>query len=214
MRNYNVFLVDDHTIFSESLKLLLEARREFCVIGSSDSCRSAVDQVKECKPDLILMDLSMPDMSGIEATRRIAKELPDTKVVALTMHKDEGFVARFFNAGGSGYLVKDADAQCLFGALKAICRGERFLSPSLSGENLDIYRQPPVEKQRPKLSAREREVLKLIAEGKSRKEIGKILNISVRTLDTHRTNILLKLGCKSTAELVHYAVRRQLVELI
>ena len=214
MRNYNVFLVDDHTIFSESLKLLLEARREFCVIGSSDSCRSAVDQVKECKPDLILMDLSMPDMSGIEATRRIAKELPDTKVVALTMHKDEGFVARFFNAGGSGYLVKDADAQCLFGALKAVCRGERFLSPSLSGENIDIYRQPPVEKQRPKLSAREREVLKFIAEGKSRKEIGKILNISVRTLDTHRTNILLKLGCKSTAELVHYAVRRQLVELI
>jgi two-component system response regulator NreC len=214
MRNYNVFLVDDHTIFSESLKLLLEARREFCVIGSSDSCRSAVDQVKACKPDLILMDLSMPDMSGIEATRRIAKELPDTKVVALTMHKDEGFVARFFNAGGSGYLVKDADAQCLFGALKAVCRGERFLSPSLSGENIDIYRQPPVEKQQPKLSAREREVLKLIAEGKSRKEIGKILNISVRTLDTHRTNILLKLGCKSTAELVHYAVRRELVELI
>ena len=213
MRSYNVFLVDDHTIFVESLKLLLEARTEFCVIGSTDSCRSALAQVKKSKPDLILMDLSMPDMSGIEATRRITKQLPDTKVVALTMHKDEGFVARFFEAGGSGYLLKDTDAQCLFGALKAVCRGERFLSPSLSGENIDGYWQPAEEK-RPKLSRREKEVLRLIAEGKSRTDIGKILNISVRTLDTHRTNILLKLGCKSTAELVHYAVRRQLVELI
>ena len=213
MNSYNVFLVDDHTIFVESLKLLLEARREFCVIGSTDSCRSALDQVKKCQPDLILMDLSMPDMSGIEATRRITKQLPHTKVVALTMHKDEGFVARFFEAGGSGYLLKDTDAQCLFSALKAVCRGQRFLSPSLSGENIDGFRQP-AEERRPKLSRREKEVLRLIAEGKSRTEIGKILNISVRTLDTHRTNILLKLGFKSTAELVHYAVRRQLVELI
>jgi two-component system response regulator NreC len=214
MRSYNVFLVDDHTIFTESLKLLLNARPEYCVIGSTDSCSSALDQVKECKPDLILMDLSMPDMSGIEATRRIIKELPDTKVVALTMHKDEGFVARFFAAGGSGYLLKDTDAQCLFAALKAVCGGERFLSPSLSGENIAGFRQRPSEKRRPKLSPREREVLQLIAAGKSRQEIGKILNISVRTLDTHRTNILLKLECKSTAELVHYAVRSQLVELI
>ena len=214
MRNYNVFLVDDHIIFTESLKLLLDARPEYCVIGSTDSCSSAVDQVKVCKPDLILMDLSMPDMSGIEATRRIIKELPNTKVVALTMHKDEGFVARFFKAGGSGYLLKDTDARCLFGALNTVCGGERFLSPSLSGENIDGLQRPPAEKRQPKLSPREKEVLQLIAAGKSRQEIGKILNISVRTLDTHRTNILLKLECKSTAELVHYAVRRQLVELI
>jgi two-component system response regulator NreC len=214
MRSYNVFLVDDHTIFAESLKLLLEARPEFCVIGSTDSCLSALDEVKECKPDLILMDLSMPDMSGIEATRRIIKELPATKVVALTMHKDEGFVAQFFEAGGSGYLLKDTDAQCLFSALKAVCKGEQFLSPSLSGDGIDGYRETTEEKQRPNLSPREKEVLKLIAEGKSRKDISKILSISVRTLDTHRTNILLKLGCKSTAELVHYAVRRKLVELI
>lgn len=214
MRRHNVFLVDDHTIFAESLKLLLEARPEFCVIGSTDSCRSAVARVKECRPDLILMDLSMPDMSGIEATRRIIRALPDTKVVALTMHKDEGFVEQFFEAGGSGYLVKDTDAQCLVGALKAVCRGERFLSPSISGDHVDGYLEADGDKKRPKLSPREREVLKLIAEGKSRKEIGRILSISVRTLDTHRTNILLKLGCKSTAELVHYAVRRKLVELI
>ena len=214
MQKHNVFLVEDHTIFAESLKLLLEARPEFCVIGSTDSCRSAVDMAKKCRPDLILMDLSMPDMSGIEATRLIVKELPDTKVVALTMHKDDGFVAQFFEAGGSGYLVKDADAQCLFGALEAVCRGERFLSPSIESEQMDEYPEVTEEKERPKLSPREKEVLKLIAAGKSRKEIGRILNISVRTLDTHRTNILLKLGCKSTAELVHYAVRRNLVELI
>ena len=214
MQSYNVFLVDDHTIFVESLKLLLEARPEFRVVGSTDSCHSAVEQARECKPDLILMDLSLPDMSGIEATRRIIEELPETRVVALTMHKDEGFVARFFEAGGSGYLLKDTDAQCLFGALKAVCRGERFLSPSFSSENIDGHRQPPQEERQPKLSPREKQVLKLIAAGKSRQDIGKILNISVRTLDTHRTNILLKLGCKSTAELVHYAVRRQLVEVI
>ena len=214
MQKHNVFLVDDHTIFAESLKLLLEARPEFCVIGSTDSCHSAIDQVKKCRPDLVLMDISMPDLSGIEATRRITEALPETKVVALTMHKDEGFVAQFFEAGGSGYLVKDADAQCLFGALKAVCQGERFLSPSISGYKINGYGEMDDEKEGPKLSPREREVLKLIAEGKSRKEIGKRLNISVRTLDTHRTNILLKLGCKSTAELVHYAVRRKLVELI
>jgi two-component system response regulator NreC len=214
MKRYNVFLVDDHTIFTESLKLLFEARPEFCVIGSTDSCLLAVDRITECRPDLVLMDISMPDMSGIEATRRIIQRLPETKVVALTMHKDEGFVTQFFQAGGSGYLVKDADAQCLFGALKVICKGERFLSPSISGEQVNGYQQVSEGKQRPTLSPRESEVLKLIAEGKSRKEIGRILGISVRTLDTHRTNILLKLGCKSTAELVHYAVRRQLVELI
>jgi DNA-binding NarL/FixJ family response regulator len=214
MQKHNVFLVDDHTIFAESLKLLLEARPEFCVIGSTDNCHSAIAQVKKCRPDLVLMDISMPDLSGIEATRRIIEALPETKVVALTMHKDEGFVAQFFEAGGSGYLVKDADAQCLFGALRAICRGEQFLSPSIAGRLVKGYDEMGEEKEQPKLSPREREVLKLIAEGKSRKEIGKILSISVRTLDTHRTNILLKLGCKSTAELVHYAVRRKLVELI
>jgi len=214
MQKHNVFLVDDHTIFAESLKLLLEASPELCVIGSTDNCHSAIDQVKKCRPDLVLMDLSMPDLSGIEATRRITEALPEIKVVALTMHKDEGFVAQFFEAGGSGYLVKDADSQCLFGALKAVCEGERFLSPSISGYKINGYGEMTEEKEGPKLSPREREVLKLIAEGKSRKEIGKRLNISVRTLDTHRTNILLKLGCKSTAELVHYAVRRKLVELI
>ena len=120
MRRHNVFLVDDHTIFAESLKLLLEARPEFCVIGSTDSCHSAIDQVRKCRPDLILMDISMPDLSGIEATRRIIKALPETKVVALTMHRDDGFVAQFFEAGGSGYLVKDADAQCLFDALRTV----------------------------------------------------------------------------------------------
>jgi DNA-binding NarL/FixJ family response regulator len=214
MQKYRVFLVDDHTIFAESLKLLLEARPEFRVIGSTDSCVAAVNQIRTCRPDLVLMDISLPDMSGIEATRRIIQQLPNTKVVALTMHKDEGFVAQFFQAGGSGYLVKDADAQCLFGALKAICQGEQFLSPSISGEHINGYHEFGEEKEKAVLSPREREVLKLIAEGKSRKEIGKILGISVRTLDTHRTNILLKLGCKSTAELVHYAVRRQLVDLI
>lgn len=213
MRKHNVFLVDDHTIFAESLKLLLEARPEYRVIGSTDNCLSAIDLAKECRPDIILMDLSMPDMSGIEATRRIIEELPDTKVVALTMHKDEGFVAQFFAAGGSGYLVKDMDAQCLFGALQAVCKGERFLSPSISAEHSNGCVESNKE-DRAKLSPREREVLKLIAQGKSRKEIGKTLSISVRTLDTHRTNILLKLGCKSTAELVHYAVRKNLIELI
>ncbi|UCG12322.1 MAG: response regulator transcription factor [Deltaproteobacteria bacterium] len=214
MQKLNVFLVDDHTIFAESLRLLLETRPEFCVIGTSCSCRSALRQVKESRPDLVLMDLSVPDMSGIEATRRITKALPKTKVVALTMHNDDGYVAQFFEAGGSGYLVKHTDAGCLFEALEAIVRGERFLSPSISGEQIHGHLQAQDEGQKPELSPREKEVLKLIAEGRSRKEIGKILNISVRTVDTHRTNILLKLGCKGTAELVHYAVRMNLVDLI
>ena len=214
MQKQTVFLVDDHIIFAESLKLLLEARPEFCVVGSTRNCRSAVNQVKKCQPDLVLMDISLPDMSGIEATRLITDALPETKVVALTMHREEGFVAQFFEAGGSGYLVKDNDAKSLFEALEAICRGERFLSPSISGGQMFVSQHPDEEELQQKLSPREKEVLRLIAEGKSRKEISRTLSISVRTLDTHRTNILLKLGCKNTAELVHYAVRRNLVELI
>jgi two-component system response regulator NreC len=214
MQKQTVFLVDDHIIFAESLKLLIETRPEFCVVGSTRNCRSAVSQVKKCRPDLVLMDISLPDMSGIEATRLITEALPGTRVVALTMHKEEGFVAQFFEAGGSGYLVKDTDAKCLFEALEVICRGERFLSPSITGEQIVVTHDPEEEKLQQELSPREKEVLKFIAAGKTRKEISRILNISVRTLDTHRTNILVKLGCKNTAELVHYAVRRNLVELI
>ncbi|MFP3869533.1 MAG: response regulator [Syntrophobacteria bacterium] len=214
MRRLDVFLVDDHTIFTQSLKLLLETRPEFRVIGSTHTCRSAIDQVRECRPDLILMDLSMPDMNGIEATRQITKLLPDTKVVALTVHSDDRFVVRFFEAGGSGYLVKDTDARCLFGALVAIHKGERVVSPSISSQRIDRYLQLHRADPLNKLSSREKDVLKLIAAGRGRKEISKILNISVRTLDTHRSNVLMKLGCKTTAELVHYAVRMNLVDLI
>jgi two-component system response regulator NreC len=214
MRSLKVFLIDDHTIFMESLQVLMETRADYVVVGKTSDCRSALREVKRCKPDLVLMDLSMPEMSGIEATRQITRELPQVKVVALTMHKDEGFVAQFFAAGGSGYLVKDADARCLFSALEAVCRGEQFLSPSITIEPGNRYRRTPAPDPEIELSPREREVLRLIAQGKTRKEISTRLGISVRTLDTHRTNILLKLQCRSTAELVHYAVRKKLVELI
>jgi DNA-binding NarL/FixJ family response regulator len=212
MRNLRVFLVDDHTIFIDSLQVLLETRSEYEVVGKAGDCTSAIEAVKRCRPDVVLMDLSMPDMSGIEATRQILATLPRIRVVALTMHKEEAFVAGFFQAGGSAYLVKDTDAKCLFVALAATSRGERYLSPSLTGRHLSDYLQGNPERRYQRLSARELEVLRLIIEGRGRKEISKLLNISVRTLDTHRTNIMTKLGCKSTAELVHQALRANLIK--
>jgi DNA-binding NarL/FixJ family response regulator len=211
MGKLTIFLIDDHTIFTDSLQVLIETRPEYEVVGKAGDCTSAIEAVKQCQPDVVLMDLSMPDMSGIEATRQILEVLPQTKVLALTMHKEEPFVTRFFQAGGSAYLVKDTDAKCLFVAIAAASRGERYLSPSLLGRHIAGYVQDEPERKPQRLSARELEVLRLIAEGKGRREIGKLLNISVRTLDTHRNNIMLKLGCKSTAELVHYAVRANLL---
>jgi two-component system response regulator NreC len=211
MGKLRVFLVDDHTIFTDSLQVLLETRPEYEVVGKAGDCASAIEAVKQCQPDLVLMDLSMPDMSGIEATRQILEALPQTKVLALTMHKEEPFVTRFFQAGGSAYLVKDTDAKCLFVAIAAASRGERYLSPSLPSRHIADYLQGEPERGLQRLSARELEVLGLIAKGNGRREISKLLKISVRTLDTHRTNIMLKLGCKSTAELVHYAVRANLL---
>jgi len=213
MRKLRVFLVDDHTIFTDSLQLLLETRVEYEVVGKAGDCTSAIEAVKACRADVVLMDLSMPDMSGIEATRQILAALPRTRVVALTMHKEEAFVAGFFQAGGSAYLVKDTDAECLFVALTAVSRGERYLSPSLAGRHRSEYLESNPERGSQRLSARELEVLSLIAEGRGRKEISKVLNISVRTLDTHRTNIMIKMGCKSTAGLVHQALRAKLVKM-
>ncbi len=211
MGKLTVFLVDDHAIFTDSLQVLLETRPEYEVVGKARDCTSAIQAVKQCQPDVVLMDLSMPDMSGIEATRQILEALPQTKIMALTMHKEEPFVARFFQVGGSAYLVKDTDAKCLFAAIASASRGERYLSPSLPSRHIADYVEGEPERRPQRLSARELEVLRLIAEGRGRREIGKLLNISVRTLDTHRTNIMLKLGCKSTAQLVHYALRANLL---
>jgi len=213
MRKLRVFLVDDHTIFVDCLQVLLETRSEYEVVGKAGDCTSAVEAVKTCRPDVVLMDLSMPDMSGIEATRQILAALPRTRVVALTMHKEEAFVAGLFQAGGSAYLVKDTAAKCLFVALAAASRGERYLSPSLTGRHLSDHLEGNPDRRSQRLFARELAVLRLIAAGRGRKEIGKLLNIIVRTLDTHRTNITIKLGCKSIAELVHQALRANLVKI-
>jgi len=213
MRKLRVFLVDDHTIFIDSLHVLLETRSEHEVVGKAGDCTSAAEAVKTCRPAVVLMDLSMPGMSGIEATRQILAALPRMRVVALTMHKDDAFVAGFFQAGGSAYLEKDTDAKCPFVALAAASCGERYLSPSLTGRQLSDYLEGNPERRSQRLSARELEVLRLIAEGRETKEISKLRNIGVRTLDTHRTNIIIKLGCKSTAELVHQALRANPVKI-
>ncbi|MBW1979659.1 MAG: response regulator transcription factor [Deltaproteobacteria bacterium] len=213
MNRTSVFLVDDHGIFTEALQVLLETRPQYVVVGRSDSCLEALEQIRECCPDIVILDLSMPDMNGIEATRRLRSEFEDIRIIALTMHKEEAFAAHFFAAGGAGYLVKDTDAQCLFTALEAVQKGEQFISPTLSEQQIRRYLNSR-RRSLPGLSKREKKVLKLIAEGRSRKEISEILNISLRTVDTHRTNIRTKLGCKNTAELVRYAVRKELVDYI
>jgi two-component system, NarL family, response regulator NreC len=208
-----ILICDDHTLFCEGIKAILREKTSLEIIGEARDGRQAVELAKELKPDVLLMDVSMPDMTGFDATRRIREFDQTMKVLILTMHEEEELVARCLEAGASGYIIKDAPASQLVYAIETVQKGERYLSPVVLKKVVAGYVK---NSQRPKtsydrLSTREREVLKLLAEGLSVKEIATRLNLSVKTVDVHKYNLMRKIDVHDRAELIKYAIQKKLI---
>jgi two-component system, NarL family, response regulator NreC len=215
VKRIRILIAEDHRIVRDGLRMLLQGEPDFEVVAEAGTGREAVTQVKEHKPDLAILDISMPDLSGLEATRIIKTESPQTQVLILTMHESDEYFFRALQAGASGYVLKKAATQDLIAAARAVARGEAFLYPSVAkrliGEYVQRHQDGTEEGGYPGLSDREREVLKLLAEGLSNLEIADRLSITQSTLQTHRSHILDKLGLHTTVDLVKYAVRHGLV---
>jgi DNA-binding NarL/FixJ family response regulator len=210
-----ILIVDDHRLLREGLRALLQ-REGFQVIAEADNGRSGVKLAKNLQPDVVITDIGMPDLNGVEATKKICAEAPRSKVLALSMHTESRFVLGVLEAGASGYLLKDAAFEELSSAIKAVLKGQIYLSPSIAGLVVRQSIGRPASKprsQRALLSKREHEVLQLIAEGKSTKEIAATLYVSVKTVETHRQQIMDKLNIHSIAGLTKYAVREGLTPL-
>jgi DNA-binding NarL/FixJ family response regulator len=216
MQTYRIILADDHVIFRQGMKRLIEEEPGLEVIGEVNDGSELLERLNDLKPDLVILDISMPGTGGIEAAHEIRKRYPHLKVLVLTMHKKKEYLYHAISAGAQGYLVKEDSDIELFSAIETIRNGGVYVTHLLTGELAEDLsnlfkgnRKLFVES----LSKREREVLKLIAEGKLNKEIADLLFISVRTVENHRANILRKLKLKKTAELVRYAIGHGIVEL-
>ena len=210
-----IFLVDDHAVVREGMRAFIQIKPDMEVVGEAADGIEALEKARDLDPDVILLDIVMPRLDGIGTIEGLKEQGSQARILVITSFAEDEQIFPAIKAGALGYLLKDSQPQELIQAIRDVYRGEPSLHPTVALKLMnELDREPELPPTEEPLTEREVEVLKLIAAGKSRKEIGRILNISVRTLDTHRTNILLKLGCKSTAELVHYAVRRNLVELI
>lgn len=211
-----IFLVDDHIIIRKGLRTLIENQSDFEVVGEAGEGRTAVNLVVKLKPDIVLMDVSMPEMNGIEATRQIISILPGVKVIALSMHSDLNYVKSMLKAGAAGYLLKDCAFEELILALNLVMHDQMYLSPKISDMIAKDYLRQVVHQDssvRSILTARECEVLQLLAEGKTTKEMSNSLNVSVKTVETHRQQIMSKLNIHSIAGLTKLAIREGLTSL-
>ena len=211
MKRIRILLADDHAVVRQGFKMILDAQADMEIVGEAGNGREAVELAEQLHPDVVVMDVSMPELNGIEATRRLASSAPRARVVALSMHKDSVYVREILRAGARGYLLKDSGAADLVAAIRAVASGESYLSPAVSNAVLDDYRRHatnPIDL----LTSREREVLQLLAEGKTNKEIAGVLNLSVYTVEAHRGRIMEKLNLHSIGELVLFAVRNGLIE--
>jgi len=213
IKKTRILICDDHTLFVEGIKAMLRNESSLEIVGEARDGRQAVELVKELKPDLLLMDVSMPDMNGFDATQRVHELDPNIKVLILTMHDEEELVARCLEAGAAGYIIKDAPASQLLYAIEMVKKGERYLSPVVLKQVVAGYVKnsnvPQTSYDR--LSPREREVLKLLAEGLSVKEIATRLNLSVKTVDVHKTNLMKKIDVHDRTELIKYAIQQKLI---
>jgi DNA-binding NarL/FixJ family response regulator len=207
----HILLADDHAVVRQGFKMILAAQPDMEIVGEAGNGREALDLASQLQPDVIVMDVAMPELNGIEATRRVADVSPRSRVLALSMHKDSVYVREILRAGARGYLLKDSVSSDLLAAVRAIARGEGYLSPGVSDAVLNDYRRhvtDPIDL----LTSREREVLQMIAEGKTNKDIATVLNLSVYTVDAHRGRIMEKLNVHSVTDLVRFAVRCGLVD--
>ena len=215
MKPIRILLADDHIVMRRGLRLLLESQPGFSVVAEASDGRQAVDQAIATRPDVVILDITMPQLSGAEAAQRIIEALPGTAVVILSMHSDEGYVLRALKAGAKGYLVKDSAEGDLIEAIKVVSEGKAFFSPEISKMLVEDYvreiRTRGVEDSYELLTAREREILHLLAEGKTNKDVAALLNLSLFTVETHRRNLQEKLNLHSLAELILYAVRKGLI---
>lgn len=211
-----IVLADDHRLLIDGLRSLLESSDRFDVVGIAADGMEAVETVRRERPDAVVLDISMPRLNGIDAARQILRELPETKIIMLSMHADRTFVQESLRVGAKGYILKESAAREVIRALDAVAAGEVFLSPLVRsrvlGDYIEMIRDGSAEAASP-LSPREREVLQLLAEGKSTKEAASILNVSVKTVETHRRQIMEKLDLHSIAELTKYAIRAGLTQL-
>jgi len=215
MNPIRVLLADDHKLIRAGLRLVVDQQLDLSVVGEADDGRQAVELAKSLKPDVVVMDIGMPNLNGIEAARQIREIRPDAAVVMLSMHSDEGYVLRALGAGARAYLLKDSATTDLVQAIHAVVEGKSFFSPAVSKVLLQAYmrklQRSGAEDSYDLLSPREREVLQLVAEGKSNKEAASLLNLSVFTVETHRAKIMQKLNLKGVPELILYAVRKGII---
>jgi two-component system, NarL family, response regulator NreC len=214
--NTRILLADDHKIVRDGLRALLEKQSGMSVIAEADNGRATVRLARALRPDLVIMDIGMPDLNGIDATRQITAELSTVKVIALSMHADRRFVVQMFRAGAAGYLLKDCAFEELTRAVQAVLRNQTYLSPAVAGPVMEDYIHQLSSSDNADvsvLSPREREVLQLLAEGKSTKETAALLCVSVKTIETHRQQMMTKLNFHSMAELIKYAIREGLTTL-
>ena len=215
MRKIRIVLADDHKLMRSGLRVLLEQQPDFAVVGEASDGRDAVALVASHRPDVLVMDIGMPSLNGIEAAAQITQSHPEVAIVMLSMHSDESYVLRALKAGAKGYLLKDSAEADLIRAVHAVADGKSFFSPAVSKVLLDDYvrklQRSGTEDPYDLLTPREREVLQLVAEGKSNKEVAQLLNLSVYTIETHRSNIMEKLNLHGVPELILYAVRKGII---
>jgi two-component system response regulator NreC len=215
MRKIRIVLADDHKLMRSGLRVLLEQQPDLTVVGEASDGRDAVALVASQRPDVLVMDIGMPSLNGIAAAAQITHRHPEVSIVMLSMHSDESYVLRALKAGAKAYLLKDSAEADLIRAVHAVAEGKSFFSPAVSKVLLDDYvrklKRSGTEDPYDLLTPREREILQLVAEGKSNKEIAQLLNLSVYTVETHRSNTMEKLNLRGVPELILYAVRKGII---
>lgn len=217
MARIRILLADDHTLFRQGVKTLLAAEPDMEVVGEAADGTAAADRAAELKPDVVLMDIGMPGPSSFETTRQIRRSRPETRVLFLTMYDDEDYLVESMEVGASGYVLKDSPALQLVAAVRDVCRGGSYLSPRMLSQLVDDFRTRVRTTDRlPRfatLTPREKEVLKMLAEGNSVKEVACQLNLSVKTVEAHKFNLMRKLDIHNKAQLVQYAIQKKVIQL-
>ena len=215
MSNVKVLLADDHGIVRKGLRFVLESEPDMTVVAEASNGREAVRLCEQYQPEIAIVDIAMPQLNGIDAVSQIRKASPSTQAMVLSMHSDETYILRALSAGAKGYILKDAVEDEILPAVRSVLKGKSYFSPAIAKTLLEDYvrylRQRGLEDSYDLLTDREKEILQLLAEGRSNKEVANLLNLSVTTVETHRTNMMQKLGLHSAAEIVLYAVRKRII---